>query len=118
MALARLPRREVAHKRQEGPELTAGKREVGAVLPDATRIAAEPAHGVQVVAPVPAADDEGAEARAGEEPRRIVRMQERPDRHAGREPPRGRAEADQVVLALRHYLGTVDLARREAELGH
>ena len=57
-------RPEVAEQRQQGAHLAALVAEVDAIGEDAAALGPEPAHGLQVVTPVPAATDGSGERRA------------------------------------------------------
>src|SRR4051794_21714047 len=77
---------------------------------------AELLHRLQVDAPVPPANDEGGEPLALENPPRLLGLQVRADRHARLKKPGGRADADEVVVALPCVLRDLYLAGRAAHL--
>jgi hypothetical protein len=116
VALAVFSLTEVADKRQERPDLTAGESEMNAVDLFATLFGSELPHRLQVVAPIAPADHEGGEALPIEKPPCQLGLHERADRHAGRQPPGRRANADEVVVALPRLLRDTDLPSRSAQL--
>src|SRR3954454_23182993 len=116
VARAGLARAEVAHERQERPQLTAGEPEVRSVQAGPTGAGAEPLDRVQVVAPVPATDGEAREPRARQEPAGRLGLEERPERHVRGQPPGGRAEADEVVGAIGNDIGDAYLTGRTTQL--
>src|SRR5262249_3324212 len=107
---------EVADQRQERPNLAAGESEMDAVDIFAALFGSELPYCFQVVAPVTSANHEGGEALPFEKPLCKVGLHERADRHAGRQPPCRRANADEVVLSLPSFVRDTDFAGRSAQL--
>src|ERR1700748_2419251 len=81
-----------------------------------TALGPEPAHGLEVVTPVPAAADGRREWLPVKDLACGVRLQARTDRDIGRPPPGGGAPAYQVVVPFGHDVGDADLHRPAAQL--
>src|SRR5262249_23856845 len=92
IARAVLTRCYVAYKRQKRLDLSARVSEVNAVQPYPALLHSELSHGIQIVAPVPATDDEAGKAFPGEKSAGCPGLQKRADVHVRCQPPRRGAD--------------------------
>src|SRR5215208_3092444 len=115
-ALAHLARAEVAEQRQERSDLAAFVRETDPIHVLAALRGAEFPDLFQVDAPVATAHDIRREGLPGQHLARLVGLQIRAKRHARREEPRRRTEADQVVIARLPLVRNPDSPRLAPQL--
>src|SRR4051812_12464657 len=81
-----------------------------------TPLLAQLAHGLEVLAPIATANDKRGKRLAGKEVSRLIRFQEGTHRHTSGAPPGRGTNADQVVVAISHRFGGLDLTARSARL--
>src|SRR3954469_20892946 len=83
----------------------------------ATLLFRQLANPLEVLSPISTAGDEDGETLAVEEISCLVRLQEGAHRHAHRPPPRGRADADQVIIPCSYLVGSPDIPGGTERLG-
>src|SRR5208283_1104466 len=111
-----LPFPEIAQQREKRLDLATGERPVSAVDVRASLRSSELFDGVQVDAPVASADDKAREPLVFQNPACRVGLEIRADWDAGFQPPRGRADAHEVIVARAGFVRDLDLAYRPSEL--